>query len=828
VVFRSIPPALLVGLSCLCLQAQVTVSGRVVDETGAGVEGARIEVRAKESTTPIAASSDLAGNFKLTLPVAGPYSLLAERQGFFVFRAQDQHFDPPASQLIVTLNHQREFTEKVDVVASPPVIDSQQPADRKAIDTAEVISVPFAGSQDYRNAIRLLDGAVQDSAGQYHLDGGAANQTSYSLDGFNVANPVTGLLDARVNVESVQFLNVESSRMSAETGRGSAGDITVETKMGDDRLRFGGTNFIPGVSSVGGFHLNHWTPRLELSGPIKKGRAWFHDGADLYYSNDTIHGLPRGQNRTSGTTMSNLSRFQVDLTPSNVFTGGILFNLTDASRYGLSNLNPAESTINNRQMLLMSTLRDQQYFAGGALLEAGFADTRGFLHSTPQGDELFQITPTGNRGNYFENLNRHFYRQQAVSNLFLPTVHLGGTHQVKFGIDFERESFHQQTDRHDYELLDAAGNATRYVTFEGNPFQARKNSEAAQYVQDHWTIREGLALEAGVRAEWNQIVRDYEIAPRFSVAWAPKALSQTKFSAGWGVYYDALSLQTVSQPAQTSLATFYLPDGTVVGPVATTFQVQDRLLKAPFYRTASFSTERKMPGELYLRATFTHRTGSHGLVFQPLNPAAAVMTPAMFYQDANYLLTDTRSDRYDGFDISVRRTFAKQFEWFIGYTRSRARTNESVVYSLENPIFALQAPGPLPWDAPNRLHLWGWAPMPHRRLPEHLQFLTRNTTMSLLAEYRTGFPFGVVDQNGFQVGQPFSMRYPLYLTINFALERTFPAIHYFWALRVGVDNLTDHRNPTSVENVIGTPEYLTFYRGPTRALDVRLRFLGKK
>ena len=826
---RSITLVLLMCLLCICARAQVSVSGRVIDETGAGVQGARIELRAGESTVPVVASSDVAGNFKATLPEPGRYAVLAERQGFFVFRAAEQHFDTPVSQLTIKLNHQREFSEKVDVIASPPVIDPQQPADHKAIDTAEIVSVPFAGSQDYRNSIRLLDGAVQDNAGQLHLNGGAASQTAYSLDGFNIANPVTGLLDARVNVETVQFLNVESSRVSAENGRGSAGDVAVETKMGDDRLRFGGTNFVPGASSVGGFHLNHWTPRLELSGPIKKNRAWFHNGADLYYSNDTIHGLPRGQNRTSGTTLSNLSRFQVDLTPANVVTGGILFNVTDNTRYGLSNLNPAESTTDARQMLLMSTLRDQHYFSGGALLEAGFADTRGFLHSSPQGgDQLFQITPDGNRGNYFENLNRHFYRQQAVSNLFLPTVRLAGKHQVKFGVDFERESFHQQTNRRDYELLDDQGNVTRYVTFAGDPFERRKNFEGAQYVQDHWTVREGLALEAGVRAEWNEIVRQYEIAPRFSVAWAPSSLGQTKFSAGWGVYYDALSLQTVAQPAQTSYSTFYLPDGTITPPVPTTFQVDDRLLKAPSYRIASVSAERKLPRELYLKATFTHRTGTHGLEFEPLNPQPLPLPPGLFYQASSYSLGDNRRDRYDGLDISVKRTFARQFEWYVGYTRSRARTNEAVDYSLENPVFALQAPGPLPWDTPNRFHLWGWAPLPHHQLPERLRFLTLNTTASLLAEYRTGFPFSVVNQSGFLVGAPASMRYPYFFTANLALERTFPFIHYFWAFRCGVDNLTDHRNPTTVENVIGSPQYLTFYRGPTRALDVRLRFLGKK
>jgi hypothetical protein len=72
------------------------------------------------------------------------------------------------------------------------------------------------------------------------------------------------------------------------------------------------------------------------------------------------------------------------------------------------------------------------------------------------------------------------------------------------------------------------------------------------------------------------------------------------------------------------------------------------------------------------------------------------------------------------------------------------------------------------------------------------------------------------------------MRYPNYFTANVALERTFRAMHYLWAWRCGVDNLTASRNPNAVENTMGTPQFLTFYRGPGRGVNVRLRFLGRK
>jgi hypothetical protein len=811
---------------CARLQAQIAIAGRVVDENGAGIAGARVELRALPEGTQVPASSDPAGNFHVNLPAAGEYAVRAERLGFFVYQGRGQKFDPGANQLVITLNHLQEFADKIDVAYSPPAIDLEQTAERKELGNTEIESVPYPAPQDYRNALALMNGVVQDNSGRIHINGGDTDQANYTLDGFNISDPVTGRLETRVNIDAIQNMDLESGRFSAENGRGSAGVLDLKTKMGDDRWRFGGTNFIPGISTEGGLHFNKWTPRLEFSGPLAKGRAWFHNGFDAFYNADTVYGLPSGQNRTSGLSVSNLSRFQVNLTHANSLSTSFLYNLADTSRFGLSILNPVETTTNIRQAIYMSTIRDSHYFASGALLDVGFADTRIELRNPSLGNQLYEITPFGNRGNYFTNVNRHSYRKQAIANLFLPTAHFHGTHHLKFGADVEREAFHQETLRHPYEVLRADNSVARFVTFQGAPFEARKNFEAAQYIQDHWTPREGLAIDAGVRMEWNEIVRDLEAAPRVAIAWAPRSLPDTRFSAGWGIYYDAISLGTIArQQDQVSLSTFFLPGGTVQGPVPTSFQVNDRSLNVPYYHTASVSMERKLPFEFYARAGYTWRYGPRSFVFNTTAPQPAGPT---FSDGAVYQLLNQRHDRYDAADFSIRRTFAGQFEWFAGYTRSSSRSNAAVDYSIENPIFARQMPGPFPWDTPNRFHMWGWAPLPKRLLPLKLRFLTRNTTAAYLLEYRTGFPFSVVSEEGILVGRPNGTRYPDYFNINLHFERKFRALHYLWAWRFGYNNLTGSLNPNVVNNVQGTPQFLTYGRGQARAFSVRLRLLGRK
>jgi hypothetical protein len=247
-------------------------------------------------------------------------------------------------------------------------------------------------------------------------------------------------------------------------------------------------------------------------------------------------------------------------------------------------------------------------------------------------------------------------------------------------------------------------------------------------------------------------------------------------------------------------------------------------LKTPYFHTASVSVERKIPGDLYLRTGFMVRSGSRGFAFVPTVP----MGPDFLSDGAIFRLANSRHDRYHAFEISVRRTFAARYEWFAGYTRSSSRTNTAVDYSLEEPIFAPQSPGPYPWDTPHRFHTWGWAPLPNRVLPSFARFLTRNSTLQYLVEWRTGFPFGVVNEDGFLVGQPNSMRYPTYFNINLHIEREFHVLHYLWAWRFGFNNLTNNLNPNVVSNVIGTPQFLTYARGQGRAFSVRLRLLGRR
>jgi hypothetical protein len=291
------------------------------------------------------------------------------------------------------------------------------------------------------------------------------------------------------------------------------------------------------------------------------------------------------------------------------------------------------------------------------------------------------------------------------------------------------------------------------------------------------------------------------------------------------MYHDSISLASITrQQDQVSLSTFYAPDGTSRGPVTTRFVANDSALRTPSYQSVSLDVERKLPFDFYGRAGYVRRWGNRGFVFDSPDPLP--LPP--FTGEVVFDLRNSRKDRYQAFDFALRRTFAGQFEWFLGYTRSTTRTSAVIDYSLENPIFARQGPGPYGWDTPNRVHMWGWVPLPKRMLPRKLQFLVHDTTAGYLVEYRTGFPFNVVDEDGFLVGRPGDYRFPDYFNVNLHFERRFRFMHYIWAWRFGYNNLTANLNANVVNNVQGSPRFLTYGRGQARAFSVRLRLLGRK
>jgi len=775
----------------------------VVDETGVAVAGAQIVLEQSASQTLVRGETDAAGRHEFDVTNPGPYQLKIEKEGFYASTTDVRVGE--ASSLEVTIYHQQEIAETVNVYDSPPAIDPGKTADAKAVTSREILTLPYPSTRDFRKALPLVPGVLADATDQIHLGGSATYQVFDQLDDFNIRHPVTGLLDMRISPDALRVIEAQSSRSSAQYGKGSGGTLSLMSGMGDDRYRFSATNFIPSLQNRKGLHFNEWTPRATFSGPLRKKKAWFFDGVGGVYTLTIVPELPDGADRASSWRVDNLLKAQVNLSERNILTASFLSNNFHSGNSGLSRFDPVETTTNVDGHAYLATIKDQFYASNGALFEIGFALNQFHDHEQPRGNLPYRISPEGTNGNFFRTSNANARRLQGIANLTLPLAHWRGTHEIKFGTDLDRITFDESNIRNPIFILREDRTLSRVSTFIGGALFGRSDFESSVYGQDRLSISKRLLLESGVRADRDTIIHRTSVSPRVAATYLLTHDGNMKLSSGIGLYYDATNLDLLTRPlAGERLDQLFASNGvTPLGPLLTTsFHVNEQSLRVPRYLNWSIELEDKLLAQIYLDAEFLQKRGHNGFAF--------------FETNSGFQLLNDRQDRYDAFQITLRRAFKRNYAILAAYTRSRAHSNAVLENNIDNPVFGPQAGGPLPWDAPNHFISWGWMP------------LVKKFDFVYSLDWRTGFPFSVVNQQQQLVGALNSRRFPDYFTLNTHLERRFTLFSYILALRAGFNNVTNRQNPTVVNNNLDSPQFLTFGGTEHRVFTGRIRFIGRK
>jgi hypothetical protein len=781
----------------------------VADETGVAVTSAHLTLVEQSSQTAYRGETDYAGRHEFTGLPAGVYSLRVEKPGFYAVRLDNVRVGETET-LEVALNHQQEFVEHVNVTYSPPRIDPTTTVSNETLTSREILNLPYPTTRDIRYALPLLPGVLQDAGGQLHVEGSAATQLLDQLDGFNITHPASGTMDLRVSVDALRSVDVESSRNSAADGKGSGGVLSLATGMGDDRFRFSATDFIPSFQHNKGLTFNNWTPRATFSGPLRRGRAWFLLAPEGEYGVDVFRELPPGADRNSLWRLSDLSKVQVNLGRSHILTGSFLLNRFRSGNAGLSPLNPLEATRDLNQRASFLSVKDQAYLPGGLVFETGVAVYQSASLESPLGDLPYEIHPDTRAGNFFRSSDARARRTQWIANFILPPVLWNGRHEFKLGTDMDWIDYRQSFERRPISIFDESGALTRQIQFENAARFQKPNFEASGYAQDRWSPSERLLLELGLRLDRDTILRRVSLSPRFSSSYLLARGGDTKLSFGVGLYHDATNLDLIARPLSGQrFDFFYAPDGSgpIGEPVETMFRVNERALQVPRFLNWSAGLERKLPAAVYLRVEFLEKRGAQGMAFYPT--AGGVFD-----------LRSARRDRYDAIQIALRRIFKGNTMLFGSFAHSAARSNAVQDFELDdptlNPLVSRQAGGPLPWDAPNRLLSWGWLP------------LLRGFNLAYTLDWRSGFPFSVVNADQEIVGTPNSQRFPDFFSLNLHVERRFRLLSFQWALRAGFDNLTGRQNSSVVNNNVDSPQYLAFSGIQGRVFTGRIRFLGRK
>ena len=226
-----------------------TITGTVVDHTGAVIVGARVNLLHEATGGRRSASTNESGAFVLVALPPGTYTLRIEATGFQVYER---------AGIVLTANERLalgtielplgQVTETVTVTAQGPVLATESADNTAMLSQSQLRDIMIRG-RDIVNLLRILPGVSQVTGGADSLGGrygsfvpnisGTRDQwNNVTLDG-QAANDVDILraFSAATSVDAISEVKVVLNAYLAEYGPNPGGNINVVTKSGTKEFR---------------------------------------------------------------------------------------------------------------------------------------------------------------------------------------------------------------------------------------------------------------------------------------------------------------------------------------------------------------------------------------------------------------------------------------------------------------------------------------------------------------------------------------------------------------------------------------------------------------
>jgi len=791
----------------------IVLKGRVVDENGLPVGGAQVKLEVAGGQS-FSAVSDDAGFFAIENFPTGEATAHVQKMGFFVLEGQKIQVSESSSEFTFTLNYEEEVKEKVDVSVTTERIDPAQAPQTEDLSAKEIRDVPVPSSHTLQQSLVILPQVLRDNLNFLHVVGARTTQTQYLLDGFDIGDPVSGQLDVRFSVDAVRLAEVQTGRMGAEYAHPGAAVMGFDTPDGDDQWRFGMVDFIPTVNVQQGVQLGSFYPRFSLSGPIEKGKLWFSESLSLQHSLGIVKDLPPGAPDTqTDYAGDSLTRLLWLVSPNHSIHGEFLYNQEYGTNGGLSSQRPQSATVNQNSQRIFGSFLDQLWWQK-TLFQLGISVDESYLKTSPQGTAPYIQLVNGADGNWWERIRMTGHRYQGFASVNRANLNWYGAHTIAIGANLSSVDLHQDAVRSDIQAMAPDGvTLIRVSQFTGTGQYEVSDTLAGMFVQDSWTINKHLFLQSGLRLDLDRYVEKALPQPRVTLNYMPMADNRSKFSVGWGMYSIPLNLSQVGLTMdQHELDSTYAPNGTPIVSGAVSQFVLGSNWKMPYFAIADASYEQRIGSHTLITLDALARDEHHGLVYQTATPDQI---------GSEFVLQAQRRDKYRAFTVSAKHLFANGTILFGAYTRSNSSTDFALDPYFGQLYFVAQQAGQLAWDAPNRVVTWGSVPTP-----------IWGMLFAYFYEYRSGYPFNVINQQEQLIGPPAAQRFPYYSSLTVSLEKPFRFTKYIFAVRVAAVNALNRQNPDVVVNNIdalgATPNFLTFSGGQGRAITARLRFVGKK
>ena len=576
-----------------------SLRGTVVDESGAVVPGATVEVVQTQSVVQQSQSDGL-GNFSVAALSPGEYTVRVVANGFQKFESDLQKVTAGGVvQVAVTLNIPT-ATEQVTVTSDEPGtvgLESTDNANAVVLQGADLDALPD-DPEELKADLQALAGPSMGSSG-----------TQMYLDGFTSSHlpPKSSIREVRINQDpfSAQYDHVGFGRVEVFTKPGS-GQIhgSAQFKMSD--AVFNSRN--PYASIKPPYQAEQFTGNL--GGPLSKRASFFLDfegrwATDNALVNATVLDpslnvrpltqavLTPDNERTLG------GRIDYKLSEKHSLTGRYEWNQSQQGNAGVGgfilpssaysvgmNVHTFQLTENailsntafnqTRFQFIRSDLGHQAAnFAPTIQVMDAFTSGGAQMGNSQRSDSLLELqnyttkTLGAHTLTFGGQIHRDAIYDSSPGNFGGTFVFSGGlapelnaSNQVVFGPNgnpvliplssvqrYQRTLILQQAGISSANIMALGGGPSQFSIAAGQPASSLTQTDVGFFVQDSWRVTPTLSLNAGLRWEGQNDIHDWrDFAPRFGLAWmAGGKHSKTVIRMGAGIFFERFPGQQVLQ-----------------------------------------------------------------------------------------------------------------------------------------------------------------------------------------------------------------------------------------------------------------------------------------
>ena len=775
------------------------------------------------STATFKTVSDETGNFAFLELPAGSYTLTADANGLPRV-TREVHLTTGAT-LVVEIILTATLSESVTIHDEEGLLSAGESTTSNTIRAEKLEQLPLR-ADNYLGGLPLTPSVIRDPSGADHIKGTRSGENSYTVNGADVTDPVSGKLAFDIPLEAAASVHVEDNPYSAELGKATGGASNLQTKSGGDKFKFGAARVFPVFHNIIGGKLDSFRPRLTLEGPVIRKRLNFLQSFEYRFSRIYVPSLAAPRDNSTSEAFNSFTQFDLTVNAGNrLKVVGALF--PEKKRYvGLNTFNPQETTANTKQRGTLFSVSEQSIFHDQSFLSSLLAYKTFGFEVFGQGSRPLILIPDGNQGSYFADTRRSAKRWQWQEQYFARTLTLFGQHSFKFGGELDYTNLSGQFNFRPIEIRRGDQTLSQRIDFKGPTDLNRSLTELGSFIQDRWEINQTLTLDGGVRLDRNSISHQNDLSPRVSMLYRPFTNDRTIVRGGIGLFYDRTALSTryfdpenlndddepvdnprlgFNSPANfpARVVTTYAGDGQTIldGPREFLNIIRNPLRDARSLRW-SLQIDRRLAKHLTLRTGYVHR-------FTKNEP---IITPKLSTNGGGSLVLKSRGvSRYNEFQLLALYDDRRFHNWNISYVWSKAQgsLNTADNFLGDFPAFVVRANqySTLPFDIPHRFLTYGEVAAPH------------GFTVMPALEIRSGFPFSFVNDRLDFVGVRNRARFPIFLSLDATVLKSFTLPFLDKKARAGVIvfNLTNHFNPRDVQNNLGSSHSGQFFNslGPS-------------